>query len=163
MVKLLHWCTRLRKVIKARIISRGGVQDRSIRRHQKRLSSGAAMRIPCSGPILGGATGSVLMEIATNPEGSKDLDPLLMEIVPLLGIKCDVCVLSEEDQVFRLLDAILESNLWPLHLHDVNQVHDEENLDIIEEATTQEEGLEEVVIMTEQHSVPNHSTRKRAK
>ena len=32
----------------------------------------------------------------------------------LLGTKCDVCVLSEETQVFRLVDAILESNLWPL-------------------------------------------------
>ena len=36
------------------------------------------------------------------------------EIGPLLGIKCDVCVLSKETQVFRLLDGILESDLWPI-------------------------------------------------
>ena len=40
---------------------------------------------------------------------------MLSDINPLLGLKCDVCVLSEERQVFRLLDAILESDLWPMH------------------------------------------------
>lgn len=38
---------------------------------------------------------------------------MLDDINPLLSLKCDVCVLSEERQVFRLLDAILESDLWP--------------------------------------------------
>lgn len=49
-----------------------------------------------------------------NNVNGKHFDPFLVDIGPLLGIKCDVCVLSEERQVFRLLDAILESNLWPL-------------------------------------------------
>lgn len=38
---------------------------------------------------------------------------MLSDINPLLSLKCDVCVLSEERQVFRLLDAILETDLWP--------------------------------------------------
>lgn len=47
--------------------------------------------------------------------GGKGFDPMLDDINPLLSLKCDVCVLSEERQVFRLLDAILESDLWPQH------------------------------------------------
>ena len=63
-----------------------------------------------------------------------------------LGTKCDVCVLSEETQVFRLVDAILESNLWPLGEsekgNDIEEVTEDEGLEDLEEVT--EEFTEEV-------------------
>ena len=45
---------------------------------------------------------------------------MLSDINPLLSLKCDVCVLSEERQVFRLLDAILETDLWPQDQEESN-------------------------------------------
>ena len=61
-----------------------------------------------------------------------------------LGTKCDVCVLSEETQVFRLVDAILESNLWPLaeseQGNDLEEVEDEglEDLEEVNEEVSEE-------------------------
>jgi len=97
----------------SRSVTEVKVHDRSIKKHQKRLSSGAATRIPYPGlsEALRGASGTL---IGTSLELHNYHDSVLSEIVPLLGTKCDVCVLSEETQVFRLVDAILESNLWPL-------------------------------------------------
>ena len=69
-----------------------------------------------------------------------------------LGTKCDVCVLSEETQVFRLVDAILESNLWPLaeseqgnDLEEVEEVEDEglEDLEEVNEEVSEDEQEDE--------------------
>ena len=61
-----------------------------------------------------------------------------------LGTKCDVCVLSEETQVFRLVDAILESNLWPLGEsekgNDIEEVTEDEGLEDLEEVTEEVSG-----------------------
>lgn len=126
------------------------VQDRSIKKHQKRLSSGAATRIPYPGlsEALRGASGTLL---GTSLQLKNYQDSILGEIVPLLGTKCDVCVLSEETQVFRLVDAILESNLWPLaesekgdDLKEVEEVEGEglEDLEEVIEEVNKEDGEE---------------------
>ena len=50
---------------------------------------------------------------ATEPIFGKFLDPKLDEFYDdLLTLKCDVCVLSEFNQVFKLVDGILETDLW---------------------------------------------------
>ena len=50
---------------------------------------------------------------ATEPIFGKFLDPKLDELYDdLLTLKCDVCVLSEFNQVFKLVDGILETDLW---------------------------------------------------
>eukprot|EP00093_Oithona_nana_P002477 02477.XXX_19386_18217_1 [CDS] Oithona nana genome sequencing. len=82
------------------------VHHPTIKKHQKRLTSGAATGISCA---VMEATGTLM----ASGYGGKGFDPMLDDINPLLSLKCDVCVLSEERQVFRLLDAILESDLWP--------------------------------------------------
>jgi len=84
------------------------VHHPTIKKHQKRLTSGAATGI--SSAVME-ATGTLM----ASGYGGKGFDPMLDDINPLLSLKCDVCVLSEERQVFRLLDAILESDLWPQH------------------------------------------------
>ena len=65
-----------------------------------------------------------------------------------LGTKCDVCVLSEETQVFRLVDAILESNLWPLA--ESEKGNDFEEVEEVEEV--EDEGLEDLEEVTEEVS-----------
>ena len=60
-----------------------------------------------------------------------------------LGTKCDVCVLSEETQVFRLVDAILESNLWPL-------AESEQGNDLEEVEEVEDEGLEDLEEVNEE-------------
>ena len=62
-----------------------------------------------------------------------------------LGTKCDVCVLSEETQVFRLVDAILESNLWPLA--ESERGNDREEVEEVED-----EGMEDLEEVTEEVS-----------
>ena len=50
---------------------------------------------------------------ATEPIFGKFLDSKLDEFYDdLLTLKCDVCVLSEFNQVFKLVDGILETDLW---------------------------------------------------
>ena len=50
---------------------------------------------------------------AAEPIFAKFLDPKLDEFFDdLLTLKCDVCVLSEFNQVFKLVDGILETDLW---------------------------------------------------
>lgn len=86
--------------------------DRRARRHQRRLATGTATDLAwpgLAGAVLG-ATGP-LMASGAGPALS---DPHLAEIGPLMTLKCDVCVLSEYNQVFRLVDAILGANVWPL-------------------------------------------------
>ena len=60
-------------------------KDRSIKKHQKRLSSGAATRIPYPGlsEALRGASGTLL---GTSLQLKNYQDSILGEIVPLLGI-----------------------------------------------------------------------------
>ena len=81
------------------------IANRSIKKHQRRLSSGAATRIPYPGlsDALVGATAS-FVEAAVNNSKLSDLSELMT-------MKCDVCVLSEYNQVFRLLDGILETDM----------------------------------------------------
>ena len=59
-------------------------KDRSIKKHQKRLSSGAATRIPYPGlsEALRGASGTLL---GTSLQLKNYQDSILGEIVPLLG------------------------------------------------------------------------------
>ena len=80
-------------------------------------------------------------------EGKFEESQILVKIfIPdfFLGTKCDVCVLSEETQVFRLVDAILESNLWPLAEEDL-----EEEEEILEESEKETEiGGQEVCNLT---------------
>jgi len=137
--KIQQFCRRFCTFIKGRFSrpeSEVKVQDRSIKKHQKRLSSGAATRIPYPGlsEALRGASGTLL---GTSLQLKNYQDSILGEIVPLLGTKCDVCVLSEETQVFRLVDAILESNLWPLGEsekgNDIEEVTEDEGLEDLEE------------------------------
>jgi len=150
--KIQQFCRRFCTFIKGRFSrpeSEVKVQDRSIKKHQKRLSSGAATRIPYPGlsEALRGASGTLL---GTSLQLKNYQDSILGEIVPLLGTKCDVCVLSEETQVFRLVDAILESNLWPLGEsekgNDIEEVTEDEGLEDLEEVTEEvnEEVSEEV-------------------
>lgn len=144
--KIQQFCRRFCTFIKGRFSrpeSEVKVQDRSIKKHQKRLSSGAATRIPYPGlsEALRGASGTLL---GTSLQLKNYQDSILGEIVPLLGTKCDVCVLSEETQVFRLVDAILESNLWPLaeseQGNDLEEVEDEglEDLEEVNEEVSEE-------------------------
>ena len=78
-------------------------------------------------PLLRLSSGAAFNEMNTTNQNS--FDPFFLEeIGPLLGTKCDVCVLSEETQVFRLLDAILESNLWPLEPEKPDKEDSEESL-----------------------------------
>jgi hypothetical protein len=66
------------------------------------------------GAVLG-ATGTLVAS-----SGASSFNPLLSEMGALMTIKCDVTVLSDYKQVFRLLDAILEANLWPQETEDLN-------------------------------------------
>jgi len=145
--KIQQFCRRFCTFIKGRFSrpeSEVKVQDRSIKKHQKRLSSGAATRIPYPGlsEALRGASGTLL---ATSLQLKNYQDSILGEIVPLLGTKCDVCVLSEETQVFRLVDAILESNLWPL-------AESEQGNDLEEVEEVEDEGLEDLEEVNEEVS-----------
>ena len=81
------------------------IANRSIKKHQRRLSSGAATRIPYPGlsDALVGATASFIEATVNNSK--------LSDLSDLMTIKCDVCVLSEYNQVFRLLDGILEADM----------------------------------------------------
>ena len=71
------------------------IHDRSVKKHQKRLTSGAATRVPYPGlsEALMGAT-EPLLEPGLQ---KKSWDPKLDEIWDLMTIKCDVCVLSGMD------------------------------------------------------------------
>lgn len=145
--KIQQFCRRFCTFIKGRFSrpeSEVKVQDRSIKKHQKRLSSGAATRIPYPGlsEALRGASGTLL---GTSLQLKNYQDSILGEIVPLLGTKCDVCVLSEETQVFRLVDAILESNLWPL-------AESEQGNDLEEVEEVEDEGLEDLEEVNEEVS-----------
>jgi len=146
LAQLRKFCRRLCSFIKGRFsrpVTEVKVHDRSIKKHQKRLSSGAATRIPYPGlsEALSRASGTL---IGTSLQLQNYQDSVLSEIVPLLGTKCDVCVLSEETQVFRLVDAILESNLWPLAEEDL-----EEEEEILEESEKETEiGGQEVCNLT---------------
>ena len=81
------------------------IANRSIKKHQRRLSSGAATRIPYPGlsDALVGATASFIEATVNNSK--------LSDLSELMTMKCDVCVLSEYNQVFRLLDGILEADM----------------------------------------------------
>ncbi len=119
---------------------------RGARRHQKRLRSGVATSMPypgISGAVME-ATGALMASglHPANAGSNGNLGDLgvLGEIRPLLSMKCDVCVLSEYSQVctnvyrikppytisydlqvFRLIDGILESDLWPLQDDDLQE------------------------------------------
>lgn len=123
--KLHQLCIRFGSFIKGKVTGsdpKAKIQDRNLKKHQKRLSSGAAVRYPGLSHALTGQ----LLGMTVN---GKHFDPFFLDIGPLLGIKCDVCVLSEERQVFRLLDAILESNLWPLEATTTTKSRQQEEMD----------------------------------
>jgi len=144
-VKVQRFCQRFGSFLKTKFTRSNSppeakVEDRQIKRHQKRLSTGAAtsiqlgtsggtsgltevagngsIRKTTSSNLKNGGGGSNNQKSASSSNKSNAQKPkeqhILGEIGPLLGIKCDVCVLSKETQVFRLLDGILESDLWPI-------------------------------------------------
>ena len=73
---------------------------------------------------------------ATEPIFGKFLDPKLDEFFDdLLTLKCDVCVLSEFNQVFKLVDGILETDLWSTeNLESENSIDNslEEHVEVLE-------------------------------
>lgn len=82
------------------------------------------------------------------------LDPFLSEIGPLMALKCDVCVLSEYNQVFRLIDGILESELWPTE----EQEEEEEKTDSDNENEILEQDSDWILPIKKQ--CQNHDAQK---
>ena len=80
---------------------------------------------------------------ATEPIFGKFLDPKLDEFYDdLLTLKCDVCVLSEFNQVFKLVDGILETDLWSTEENLEEEVEDKSENSLEDENCLEDQDVE---------------------